>query len=110
MPSALNRLDVLALLALERLGEDAYGVTVCEDISSVTSRDVSIAAVYVALDRLERQGLVRAWYSEPRAQRGGRGRRHFAPTAAGRAALQTERAAMTKMWRGVTLPAKEVPR
>jgi len=110
MRPALNRLDVLALLALERLGEDAYGVAVCDDISATTGRDVSIAAVYVALDRLERRGLVRAWSSEPRPERGGRSRRYFAPTAAGQAALREERALMTKMWQGVTLPGKGVPR
>jgi PadR family transcriptional regulator PadR len=108
--SALSRLDVLALLAVGRLGEDAYGVTVCEDISSVTGRDVSIAAVYVALDRLERRGLVKAWHSEPRPERGGRRRRQFMATPAGQAALREERAQMTKMWRGVTLPGKGVPR
>jgi PadR family transcriptional regulator PadR len=110
MRPALSQLDVLALLAVGRLGDDAYGVTVCEDISSVTGRDVSIAAVYVALDRLDRRGLVRAWSSEPRPERGGRSRRHFVPTAAGHAALRAERALMTKMWRGVTLPGKGVPR
>jgi PadR family transcriptional regulator PadR len=108
--SALNRLDVLALLAVGRLGESAYGVTVCEDISSVTGRDVAIAAVYVALDRLERRGLVRAWSSEPRPERGGRSRRYFAPTEAGLTALRAERAVTTRMWRGVTLPGKGVPR
>jgi PadR family transcriptional regulator PadR len=108
--SALNRLDVLALLALARLGDDAYGVAVCEDIAAITGRDVSIAAVYVALDRLERRGLVKAWSSEPRPERGGRSRRHFAPTAAGQAALRAERALMTRMWRGVTIPGKGSPR
>jgi len=108
--TALNRLDVLALLALERLGEDAYGVAVCDDISATTGRDVSIAAVYVALDRLERRGLVRAWSSAPRPERGGRSRRHFAPTEAGLTALRAERALIARMWRGVTLPGKGVPR
>lgn len=107
MSALLSRLDVLALLALSRLGEQAYGVTVREDIAAVTGRDVSMAAVYAALDRLERRGLVRAWHSEPRPERGGRARRHFAPTAAGRAALRTERALLARMWRGVTLPGRE---
>lgn len=106
MRPSLDRLELLALLALTRLGEDAYGVTVCDDISAVTSREVSMAAVYAALDRLERGGLVRAWQSEPRPERGGRARRHFALTAAGRGALRDERALMTRMWRGVTLPGK----
>jgi PadR family transcriptional regulator PadR len=108
--STLNRLDVLALLALARLGEDAYGVAVCEDISAITGRDVSVAAVYVALDRLERRGLVKAWSSDPRPERGGRSRRYFAPTEAGLTALRAERALMARMWRGVMVPGKGSPR
>jgi PadR family transcriptional regulator len=107
MSALLARLDVLALLALSRLGEGAYGVTVREDIASVTGRDVSMAAVYAALDRLERRGLVEAWHSEPRPERGGRARRHFAPTPAGLAALRAERDLLARMWRGVTVPGKE---
>jgi DNA-binding PadR family transcriptional regulator len=105
MRPPVSRLDLLALLALTRLGEDAYGVTVCEDISRVTGREVSMAAVYAALDRLERGGFVRAWQSDPRPERGGRSRRHFALTAAGRAELRAARALAAKMWRGV-LPGK----
>jgi len=104
MPQNLGQLDVLTMLAMARLGDDAYGVTVREEIAAVTGRDVSMAAVYAALDRLERAGLARPWQSEPRPERGGRARRHFALTAAGRAALSAERAVMTRMWRGVTLP------
>ena len=84
MAQTLSQLEVLALLALARLGDDAYGVTVREEIATVTGRDVSMAAIYAALDRLERSGLVRPWQSEPRPERGGRARRHFALTAAGR--------------------------
>ena len=107
MPADLHRLDVLALLALERLGDDAYGVTVSEDIASILGRDVSMAAVYAALDRLERRGLVRGSLSDPRPERGGRARRYFAPTRAGREALRAERALATKMWQGVALPGKD---
>jgi PadR family transcriptional regulator len=103
MAQTLSQLEVLALLALARLGDDAYGVTVREEIATVTGRDVSMAAVYAALDRLERIGLARPWRSEPRPERGGRARRHFAITAVGRTALRTERAIMMRMWQGVTL-------
>ena len=104
MAQNLSRLELLALVALARLGDDGYGVTVQQEIATVTGREVSMAAIYAALDRLERGGLVRPWQSEPRPERGGRARRHFALTAAARAALRTERAIMTRMWQGVTLP------
>jgi DNA-binding PadR family transcriptional regulator len=99
-------LELLALLALARLGSDAYGVAVSEDIDAVTGRESSIAAVYAALDRLECAGLIRGRQSEPRPERGGRTRRHFVLTAAGQAALQDERARAAKMWHGVRLPGE----
>jgi DNA-binding PadR family transcriptional regulator len=101
MAAPLSQLDLLALLALSRLGDEAYGVTVAEDISGVLERTVSMAAVYAALDRLDRRGLIAAWYSEPRAERGGRARRHFSLTPAGRAVVRAERARMARMWHGV---------
>jgi len=100
---ALSSLELLALLALARLRDEAYGVTVQQDISRVIGREVSMAAVYAALDRLERQGLVRPWQSAPRPERGGRTRRHFALSRAGHAALRAERATMSRMWHDVTL-------
>lgn len=106
MPRALDRLELLALQAVVRLGADAYGVAVCDDITTVTGRDVSVAAVYTALERLVARGLVRAWHSDPKPERGGRARRHFEPTAAGHAALRAERALMTRMWRGVSVTDK----
>jgi DNA-binding PadR family transcriptional regulator len=101
MPPLMHVLDVLTLVAVARLGDDAYGVTVREDIAAVTGRDVSMAAVYAALDRLTTQRLVSPWQSEPRAERGGRARRHFAVTAAGKAALRAERETTERLWRGV---------
>jgi PadR family transcriptional regulator PadR len=106
MPPLVHTLDVLTLVALARLGDEAYGVTVREDIAGVTGRDVSIAAVYAALDRLTRQGLIRPWQSEPRAERGGRSRRHFALTSSGRSALRIERETVARLWRGVSIMAE----
>ena len=107
---SLNRLDLMTLLALTRLGDDAYGVTVCEDITAVSGREASMAAVYVALGRLERAGLVRSWQSGPRPERGGRSRRHFALTAAGHAAIRAERDQVERMWRGVARAGKPASR
>src|SRR5262245_60099536 len=104
MPQTLSQLEVLALLALVRLADDGYGVTGRREIAGVPGRDVSMAAAYAALDRLERAGLVKRWQSDPRPERGGRARRHFALTAAGRSALAAERALVTRMWQGVRLP------
>ena len=103
MPKDPNHLEMLVLVAMARLGETAYGVTIREEIASCTKRDVSMAAVYAALDRLERQRFVKPWWSEPRAERGGRARRHYRLTGDAREWLRYERATTMRMWRGVTL-------
>jgi DNA-binding PadR family transcriptional regulator len=95
--------EQLVLLALARLGESAYGVTVRAEIQGKGGRAISIAAVYNALDRLEHRGCARSWYSEPVAERGGRARKHFSLTAAGAQALRESRHVMDRMWDGVRL-------
>ena len=97
----LNDLELLTLIAILRLGDDAYGVTIHEEIERTAARSVSMAGVYNALDRLEGQGLARAWYSEPRAERGGRARRLYALTEPGRERVKRERDAALRIWRGL---------
>lgn len=98
-----NPLERLVLVAMARLGDTAYGVTIREEIAACTQRAVSMAAVYAALERLERQRLVTPWWSEPLAERGGRARRHYRLTADARAWLRQEREIALRMWRGVSL-------
>ena len=98
---ALGHVELLALVAVLRLGETAYGVTIHEEIERAGGRGVSMAGVYSALDRLERQGLMRIWHSEPRAERGGRARRHYSITPAGREVMRRERDAALRLWRGL---------
>lgn len=97
----LNEIEQLILLALVRLGDDAYGVTVREEIEERAGRAVSIAAVYAALDRLEGRGMVETWLSDPTPERGGRAKKHFRITAGGAQALQAARASMDRMWEGL---------
>ena len=103
MPTALNQMETLTLVAVARIGHTAYGVTIRQEIQNCTGRAVSMAAVYAALDRLDRQKLVRPWLGEPRAERGGRARRHYALTPSGQAVVRTERSMAMRMWRGVWL-------
>lgn len=99
--TAPSETEQLILLALLRLGDDAYGVSVREEIEHRAGRTVSIAAVYAALDRMERRGQVETWLSEPTPERGGRAKKHFRITAAGAAALEAARATMDRMWEGL---------
>lgn len=98
---SLNPIEQLVLLALAHLGAHAYGVMVREEIEKRSGRSVSIAAVYAALDRLEREGHARPRLSEPTPERGGRSKKHFELTASGAAALREARRMMDEMWAGL---------
>lgn len=103
MPRDLNRIELLTVVAIARLGEGAYGVAIADEIDACSGRRVSLAGVYGALERLVEYGFVRHWMSEPRPERGGRPRRCYDLTAAGRALVRRERESAMRMWRGVPL-------
>jgi PadR family transcriptional regulator, regulatory protein PadR len=73
----LGSLECVVLLALVRLGPEAYGMTVRREIEKRTGRDISIGAVYATLERLETKGFVSSFTGEPTAERGGRAKRLF---------------------------------
>lgn len=100
-PAYLSEFELLVMLAVARLGEEGYGVSVRREILRRTGREVSIGAVYATLDRLERRGLVASWEGEPTARRGGRAKRHFRLEAAGEAAIEGTRRVLDRMWEGV---------
>ena len=87
MPPPLGEFEQLVLIALVRLGDDAYGATVRREIEARACRQVAISAVYTTLDRLEGKGFVSSWVGAPTAQRGGRRRRFYALRPAGNAPL-----------------------
>lgn len=93
--SPLGEFEALVLLALARLGPDAYGATIRREIETRTRRSLAISAVYVTLDRLEGKGYVRSRVGDPTPQRGGRRRKHYLLLPAGRRVLaQTYRSFM----------------
>jgi len=97
----LGEFEHLIVLAVLRLGDDAYGVTVRREIESRTRRDVSIGAVYATLDRLEDKGLIKSQLGDPTPERGGRSKRFFEVTAKGVAALSRTRRALESMTEGL---------
>src|SRR5439155_8103391 len=92
------------LLAILRLGEAAYGVTIRGEIASCTERDPSPGALYTTLDRLEDKGLVRSRYGDPTPQRGGRARRYFTVTARGAEAVSRAQRSFRRLSEGLVLP------
>jgi DNA-binding PadR family transcriptional regulator len=91
----------MVLLALVRLGPDAYGATVRREIEHRARREVSISAVYTTLERLEQKGLVRSRVGAPTAERGGRRRRHFEMLPLGARSLRDAYDALSGMTAGI---------
>lgn len=100
-PSALGDFEQLVLLGVLRLGDDAYGAAIRQEIHARSGRDVSINAVYTTLDRLENKGLLRSRIGPPTPQRGGRRRKFYALRPAGAAALREAYRAFTAMAGGL---------
>jgi PadR family transcriptional regulator, regulatory protein PadR len=89
--SSLSELEVFALTGIFASGENAYAVTIFEEVEKLvgSSKEVSLGSLYVTLDRLEKKGYLRSSYGEPTKERGGRRRRQFVLTALGIKALKT---------------------
>lgn len=80
----LGQLELMVLLAIARpSSRDAYGVSIARDIATSSGRQVALASVYAALERLERKGFVTSSLGEPLVERGGKARTYFRPTPAG---------------------------
>ena len=79
----LGEFEYLLLTAAARLGDDAYGAAIRQEIESATHKPCSIGALYTTLDRLEAKGLVQTWMGDPTPQRGGRPKRMVRVTPQG---------------------------
>ena len=104
MPAALNlgEFEQLILLAILRLGDAAYGVTIRAELAERGGRHVAPGALYTALERLEAKGYVGSFTGEPTAERGGRAKRHFEVKAAGLRALSASQEALRNMSIGLS--------
>jgi PadR family transcriptional regulator PadR len=98
---ALGHFELMVMLAVLRVGEDAYGVTVGRELEETTRRDVLLGSVYAALDRLETKGLVSSSIGEPTAERGGRAKKYFKVTAKGLREVRDTQRTLVKLWKGV---------
>lgn len=96
----LGEFELVVLLALARLGSDAYGASIHREILESTGRDVSIPAVYVTLKRMERKDLVASAVEEAPAG-GGRAKRTYRLLDRGRAAIRRSRDLLEGLWSGL---------
>ena len=99
----LGEFEQIVLLALLRLGKNAYGVPIRQEIEQRTKRSVTIGALYSTLDRLEAKGYVASWFAEPTAERGGRAKRYFRLEPLGLKAVKRSQHALAVMLEGIDL-------
>lgn len=93
----LGELEQLVMLATLRLGDDAYAVSIRDEIEARTKIALGRSSIYVTLDRLDRKGYVTSWFADPTPERGGKAKRCFAVTPAGRRALAAAESAVERL-------------
>lgn len=96
----LGSFEFQILSVLMQEPRDAYGATIQDRMEQRTTRDVSVGALYTALDRLEKKGFVSSWWGEATAQRGGRRRRYYKIEAAGVEAVHRSEAILGRFGTG----------
>ena len=96
-----EQMVLLAVLQAGQEGDDAYGVTVHQQLEGRTKRKVARGAIYMTLDRLEKKGLLESWTTEPTAERGGRAKRCYRVTKPALEALRASRRALANLWQGL---------
>jgi DNA-binding PadR family transcriptional regulator len=108
---SLGEFEQIVLLAVLRLGDEAYGVTILGEIAAKTGRNPSPGALYTTLHRMEDKGLVTFRDGSPTPERGGRAKRFVTVTREGRAALASAQSAYRSLLEGLDLlstPARGV--
>ena len=97
----LTDFELMILLAILRIGDDAYGVPIAKEIENTGKRTVLLGAIYTTLDRLEENRLVTSTYGDPTPERGGRAKRFFKVTGKGLKAVKETQRAFAALWTGI---------
>lgn len=103
----LGEFEQIVLLAIMRLGDDAYGVTIREEIQKRTGRSTTPGALYTTLDRLEHKGLVVSRLGEPTPERGGRAKRYYSVSAEGVEAVERAQRSYQSLLEGLHILRKK---
>ena len=93
--------ELMVMLALMRLGDNAYGVPICREIEEHGRREVVVGSVYATLERLEEKGFVSSELGEPTAERGGRAKKYFHVTSKGVREVRDTQRALMDLWDGL---------
>ena len=98
---AIGEFEQVVLLAILRLGDEAYAVSIRDEIGRCTGRDVSRGSIYITLDRLETKGYLRSWLADPTPERGGKAKRYYTLRPRAIEALRDSRRALVALWKGL---------
>lgn len=99
----LGEFELIVMLALLRLGSDAYGVPICRELEQRCGRPVALGSVYATLERLQAKGLVTSQIGDPTPERGGRAKRYFTVSSQGLEAVRETQRVLVTLWQD--LPA-----
>jgi PadR family transcriptional regulator, regulatory protein PadR len=99
--SALGEFEQVVLLAVLRLGDEAYAVSIGDEILRCTGRTVSRGSIYITLDRLETKGYLKSRLADPTPERGGRAKRYYTLRPRALDALRETRRALVALWHGL---------
>ena len=91
----------MVMLAIIRIGDGAYGVSITSEIESTTGSQVLLGSVYDAVARLEEKGLIVSSLGEATPERGGRAKRHFRTTSRGLRVVRETQRSLVKLWKGI---------
>ena len=100
-PTGISNFELMVMLAVVRLDDEAYGVPICREIEKITNSEVVLGSVYSALTRLQERGLIESRIGEATAERGGRAKRYFRATAEGIREVRQTRRSLMKLWKGL---------
>jgi PadR family transcriptional regulator, regulatory protein PadR len=106
--SHLGSFELIVMLAVIRLGDDAYGVPISRQIKERGGRSVTFGSLYATLERLEQKGLISSELGEPTPERGGRAKKYFRVTTKGLREVRLTQRALQNLWQD--LPQLEARR
>lgn len=98
MKAYLGEFEELVLLTIATLGEEAYGVSIQQDIENRCNRNISIGALHSTITRLEEKGFLKSWLGGATAERGGRSKRYYEITQAGKKAVAETKSLRDELW------------
>ena|SRR5215471_14155239 len=97
----LSNFELMVMLAIIRIGDEAYGVSISNEIEETTGTEVLLGSVYDALNRLEAKGLIVSTLGDATPERGGRAKRHFRSTSRGVRVVRDTQQSLIRLWKGV---------